>query len=95
LPNVGHPCNDAGMTHIDVPPGRAAQSIWCDRNWHDGTCCPGSIRQWHQDHGLLPPEPVPDIHEGHDVTKYSTVAQCATCDTYWTLPRPEWLGTDR
>jgi hypothetical protein len=26
-------------THIDVPPGRAAQSLWCDRNWHDGTCC--------------------------------------------------------
>jgi hypothetical protein len=25
---------------IDVPPGRAAQSLWCDRNWHDGTCCP-------------------------------------------------------
>jgi hypothetical protein len=49
-----------GMTHIDVPPGRAAQSLWCDRNWHDGACCPGSIQQWHQDHDLLPPEPKPD-----------------------------------
>jgi hypothetical protein len=41
--------------HIDVPPGRAAQSLWCDRNWHDGACCPGSVRQWHLDHDLLPP----------------------------------------
>jgi hypothetical protein len=41
----------------DVPPGRAAQSLWCDRNWHDGACCPGSIRQWHLQRDLLPPEP--------------------------------------
>jgi hypothetical protein len=32
-------------------------NTWCDRNWHDGTCCPGSIRQWHLDRDLLPPEP--------------------------------------
>jgi hypothetical protein len=54
------------MTHIDVPPGRAAQSLWCGRNWHDGTCCPGSIRQWHQDRDLLPPEPP------NEVVAYST-----------------------
>jgi hypothetical protein len=32
---------------IDVPPGRAAQSLECDRNWHDGTCCsePPAFRQ--------------------------------------------------
>jgi hypothetical protein len=107
------------MAHIDVPPGRAAQSLWCDRNWHDGTCCPGSIRQWHQDHDLLPPEPdddpcprcggdhdridrrepcpepEPTEHEGHAVVEHSTAAYCATCDAYWTLPRPEWLGTQR
>jgi hypothetical protein len=34
------------LEHIDVPPGRAAQSLWCDRNWHDGTCCPGSAESW-------------------------------------------------
>jgi hypothetical protein len=56
LAYVAAPCHPAGMTHIDVPPGRAAQSLWCGRNWHDGTCCPGSIRQWHEDHDLLPPE---------------------------------------
>jgi hypothetical protein len=30
------------LEHIDVPPGRAAQSLWCDRNWHDTDCCEGS-----------------------------------------------------
>jgi hypothetical protein len=34
---------------------------WCDRNWHDGTCCPGSIRQWHLDHDLLPPTSYDDV----------------------------------
>jgi hypothetical protein len=41
------------------------------------------------------PEPEPTEHEGHAVVKHSTAAYCATCDAYWTLPRPEWLGTQR
>jgi hypothetical protein len=62
--------------HIDVPPGRAAQSLWCDRNWHDGACCPGSIRQWHLDRDLLPPEPEPvstKFHLARGRNEYTTV----------------------
>jgi hypothetical protein len=33
-------------------------TTWCERNWHDGACCPGGIRQWHEQRDLLPPDPV-------------------------------------
>jgi hypothetical protein len=39
---------------------------WCDRNWHDGTCCPGSIRQWHLDRDLVPPDPGDDWDQAHE-----------------------------